>query len=668
MYLVDSLKRGVVKQVLCGCLVVSLLAIPRESAAIKWADVSPELLALNDNPYEPGAGALIVFNDANIQLFYGDYVWIEMEVYRRIKVFTDDGKRYASVALNYASDEKISNVKARVTLPNGDTIELRENQIIDEARVSGAGRYASMVYGRQKKFTIPGVVPGSIVEYQYLIKSERTGHLRSWYFQGSDYTLSSTLKATVPKEIQYSGAFINVREEPKSSVEKWVDGRGTTYTWRLDNLPGVKEEIFGPRLEAMRAGMNFVLTRAYSRRMGTMRHILDSWDQVTGAYADYYRSSMGKRGDIARVVNELTTSIADPTEKIAIIFDYVQRNIQYFDTRHVLTKGQYSGAILAGKQAENVGMNVLLCTMLDEANIKTSFAMLAPLGGPPLNQAISTPVQFERLITHVPMGDGTDIWLDPTVRGTPLGVLPWQDQGAPAFLLQGKGEFRELPKTSHLNKETRTLSLTLNAEGHVSGKGTVSASGENATRYRRQFAFSGEQERKDRFLKDLQEQVSSAELTSFAYEDQVLATKPVEISFTFSGIDYATVAGDRLLINPAVLDRFDTDVLVAGERRSPIMLGAVSSITEEVTIALPTGYDVEQKPSVVVQKSQFGRFIVTYTERNGKLIYKRMFTISKPNNGPEYYADLRALFDRISESDQQQIVLIRSGAGEGESR
>ena len=54
--------------------------------------------------------------------------------------------------------------------------------------------------------------------------------------------------------------------------------------------------------------------------------------------------------------------------------------------------------------------------------------------------------------------------------------------------------------------------------------------------------------------------------------------------------------------------------------------------------------------------------MATYTEKPEGILYRRQFSITQPNNRAEFYEDLRAFFARISEADQQQIVLIAAEA------
>lgn len=640
---------------LLGWLMLLAACLPSPVRAAKWAEIPRELLLLQSNPYDPGAGALIVFNNGGLQLFYKNNIWWELKVYRRMKIFNDSGKRYATVTLSYGEGESIADIEARTILPNGTIVQLDKMQIFDTPRISGLGRYAALAYGKAKRFTIPGVENGAIIEYRYTKTSEDIFFLDPWFFQSEDHTLRSTFMATVPREFQYVGGFVNMRVEPQSSLERWVDGRGNTYTWTVENLPGIKTEPFMPSPEHLRGGMHFVMT--YYQDSDSRFPILDDWNRVAEGYGDAYRSRMGRRGRIPGVVQELTAGASTPAEKIARIFDYVQRQIQYVPLEGVGTTGNYAGSILDGKQAENVDMNVLLMAMLDEAGITAYPAMLAPRDGLPLNQGIPSPVQFKRLITCVPLSDGQVVWLDPVIRGTPYGILPWQDQGVAAFVVRGPGSWITTPETTHLNRETRTLKVFLIATGQVTCSGSIAATGQNAIEYRRRYAYVNDEEQRKTFLTHIQKQVTGIELERFAFVDQLNGADPVNLSFSFRGTDYATVAGKRLLVNPALMERLDRDLLPAGQRVNSIQLGPVQETMDQVTLVVPEGYTVEQLPAPVTVQSPFGRFLAAYRETSEGIVYTRRFSMTQPNLSAQYYNELRAFFDQISLADQQQIVL-----------
>lgn len=364
--------------------------------------------------------------------------------------------------------------------------------------------------------------------------------------------------------------------------------------------------------------------------------------------------SLGLRGAIPLAVQELTTGVADPEERIARIYDYVQRNIQRDNSSKGLFPGKYSGAILASRKANSVQMTVLLGAMLDEAGFKPTLSWMATRDGEPFNAGFTSPT-FERMAVVVKPVPEKEVWLDPYLAGTPYGMLPWEDQGIPALKLTDS-DLITTPVTSYLNDETRSIRLTVSPEGHVAGKGTVFAGGQNARYMRRWLAFSNEEERRKSFHEELKTYLTNVELTLFEYKDQLTAVKPVETAFEFNSPDYATVTGTRLLINPTVYERVSAEGLPATTRLNPIELGYATTETDEVLLIVPDGYVVEQLPAPITLKSNFGGFQAIYQNTPEGVRYKRTYAITHPFAGVEAYPELREFFARIAVADQPQVV------------
>lgn len=625
---------------------------PSFAYAVKWKEVKRELLGLNQNPFDPGSGALIVFNEGTLRVFYTGDVWWELVIYKRIKIFNETGRDYATVTIPYHRQEKISDIRARVILGNGETVDMKANTVAD---LPGPDRY-----GKIKKFTIPGVEDGSIIEYQYKTTSENIFYLYPWFFQGYDYTLSSTLTLTVPEEFQYKGSFVNLDQQPETSQERWIDGRGTTYTWTVRNLPGVPEEPFSRPVHNRRGGMSFTWV-SFNNSWGRYA-LLEDWKDVDRIYRDVYESRMARRGAIPAVVDSLTTGIADPFEKVARIFDYVQRNIRYTPMSFIGSTDNYSGMILARKRGESIDMTVLLCTMLDQAEIRAHPAMIAPLDGMPFTSSMPTPVQFERLVTYVPVEGGESIWLDPTFKGTPTGVIPWQNQGVPALVLDGSGVITKTPSTTHMNQQERELALKMNADGSFSAEGSILTSGEMATGYRRGYAFNDDEDREQTFKNRIQRYASDVALDKLEFNDQASGATPVTMAFSFKGTGLATAAGNRLLVSPAVFGRIDEEVLPDTERESPVHVGPAERTTDRVTLVPPEGYTVESLPTTVLVRAPFGSFMASYRNTADGVLYTRQYALNRASVNVRLYQELRSFFNRISESDQQQVVLVEQQA------
>jgi len=142
-------------------LVVVLWAIafvpPALNASDRFQAVSGEELMMKSEPLAPGAPAIILLRqvdrDDNRPNEYN---------YLRVKILTEEGRKYADVEIEFLKDiVEINDLKARTIRPDGSIINY-EGKAFEKTIVKAKGlKYLA------KTFTLPDVQVGSIVEYYW---------------------------------------------------------------------------------------------------------------------------------------------------------------------------------------------------------------------------------------------------------------------------------------------------------------------------------------------------------------------------------------------------------------------------------------------------------------------------------------------------------------------
>src|SRR5215831_19407822 len=123
--------------------------------------VSPEELKLTSVPEAPGAAAVILYR----QLDRDDSGHGRAHEYNyfRIKILTEEGRKYADVEIPFLRIEgsEIVNIKARTLRPDGSIADFDGK--VFEKTISKAKGLKFLA----KTFTLPDIQVGSIVEYYY---------------------------------------------------------------------------------------------------------------------------------------------------------------------------------------------------------------------------------------------------------------------------------------------------------------------------------------------------------------------------------------------------------------------------------------------------------------------------------------------------------------------
>lgn len=154
---------------------------PRLFAYDDWQPISSEELKMTAEPAAPGASAIVLYREES-----SDDNENERYSYYRIKILTDEGKKYADVKIPYDNQYfHVTDVKARTIHADG-TIVLFDGKLLDGTLLKG--RHVRVL---EKTFSFPDVQVGSIIEYKYRLRWDRgtafphAGSFRKTYFRSA---------------------------------------------------------------------------------------------------------------------------------------------------------------------------------------------------------------------------------------------------------------------------------------------------------------------------------------------------------------------------------------------------------------------------------------------------------------------------------------------------
>jgi len=129
-----------------------------------WRPVDPGHLAMKAPTVEKDADAEAIFWDVSVE---DDVIAYQARSIRsnyiRIKIFSERGiESQSRIDLPYLSGSEIRDIAARTIKPDGTIVELKKDAIFDRTLVKGSGLKL-----KAKSFALPGVEPGSIIEYRW---------------------------------------------------------------------------------------------------------------------------------------------------------------------------------------------------------------------------------------------------------------------------------------------------------------------------------------------------------------------------------------------------------------------------------------------------------------------------------------------------------------------
>ena len=251
----------------------------------------------------------------------------------------------------------------------------------------------------------------------------------------------------------------------------------------------------------------------------------------------------------------------------------------------------------------------LLRALLKAVGIHSDYVLVRTTEHGHLDQALYGPAEFDHVLLAVPGAHG-DRFLDATIADAPADRLPPGVEGADALIIRGQGKVVTLPTSgaaeNHTEVQVRAL---VKDDGSATGSATITFTGQSAVLQRGMLSTVPT----DQYRQALESTLAARLGNEVAIDTVDVAhlhepEQPLVISATFSSHAYLQQAGEQLCGALPVFmyqpDRFRSTVT----RHYPFLQRLDSSLHQETTIILPTGFRVTNLPAPVHYAGPLGEY------------------------------------------------------------
>jgi hypothetical protein len=654
----------------CLPALIVLAVVNPAFAGYGFQPVSPEELKMTSEPQAPGAPAIILYRQVDRDDFgrtaHGGAILIGSEQqdagryednYFRIKIFTEDGRRFANVEIPLSSQVgSIGVVNGRTIRPDGTIVNF-DGKIFEKTFYKGKG-----IQYNAKTFILPDVQPGCIIEYYYTILF-RSGYFYNSYWELSNELFTRRAKFSLkPEQNDYAPVSFRWTEHVAPStahVQQGVDG-----IVHLDatNIAAFQSEDFMPPASELKEHVDFVYSHEPFELDPTK-----FWKKVGKKRNEYVEAFIGRRGAMEQAVGQIVSPSDSPEVKLQKIYARVQ---QLQNTSFEPHKAAQEAA--RNRKADENVEDVWKRGYGDSTQIAWLFLALARAAGIDASPVLLSdrrnyffnPQSMDsgKLDAAVVVAklNGKDVFLDPGVPFAPFGLLSWEKAGVQALKLdKDGGSFVQttLPEsaTSHIE---RKADLKLSEAGELEGKITVTYTGLEGLR-RRLDAYNDDDVAKKKRLEDEVKQYfpigNDLELTN--KPEWTNSAAPLISEFHLKVPGWATVAGHRVLVPIGLFGGEQKHLFVSGNRAHPIYFEFLSQDLDDVNIQLPSGWQVTSMPKAQNQDLHVVGYSVAAENNKGTLHLTRKLDINIVLLETKYYSPLRSFFQIVRTGDEQQIVL-----------
>ena len=668
---------------------IAILALP--GRAQKFQEPTQEELRMTSDPMAPGAPAVYLYLEEKT-----DNGAHYVSSYARIKVLSELGKEWATVEIPY------------VAVLNGTPIIEARTIHSDGTVIPLTGKVSDLVVVKTTRdkvkaavFNLPSVEVGSILEYKWTVpmtgsryvdegdssgdfySSALSGQIPDWYVQRriyihkahfyynpiidlGDNEVTGNKSATFTMRDNRTGTVIYTQRLPAGS--QVVHGQKGDFTLDIQNVPALNEEAYATPLASFRYSVQFYLAPVTNPEVFWTGEIA-RWSKELDQYAS-------QSNEIKNAANEFTASLATPEAKARKLYDYVQslENTDFTRVKseserrrlHLKRESRKAEDVMREKSGSRNDIAALYLALARASGLEVYGMQVTDRDTGIFDPNYLTLDQLDSLLVIVRI-DGKDVYLDPGQKLCPFGQLGWTHVLAGGVAESTKGKAYTPANQSKDAITAHAADLTVDAQGGVSGTVKILMNGPQALYWRQLNLTAGPDEMKKQFNEGLRTVLPSGlagEVDKFQGMDTSAGYLSAELKVTGQ---LGTVTAKRIILPGFPFSVSGPPQFVAEEKRErPVDMHFAEQVIDDVVYHLPAGFNVQSAPAAAqLPWPEHAALVVKTQASAGTIDIKHIFARAFVLLDPKEYPALRDYYQKITASDQQQLVLSTESAPAG---
>ena len=649
------------------------------SQDVKFGKVSKEELQEKYYALDSSANAAIIYKKRRTHYEYSDeYGWrLITKIHERVKIYNKQGNDWASKSIRLYKDGNTETVTIKAytyNLNNGkvEKTKLNKENIFTEN---------TSEYWNRKKFTMPNLKNGSIVEWEYKITSPYAFNIHDMAFQ---YKIP--LKY-IDTEIRIPEFFV-FKQRPNTyfpiAIEQSTKSRGLNFNYNTVNndfgtgvkssvnnttvnfqekifssiqkdIPAIKEEPFINNLNNYRSKTSFEY-EAFKPYGGQHEFYNSTWGDVTKTIYNSLKFGIELK-KTSHFEDDLSILISNTKgeERIAAIFQFVKNKIKWNNSKRIYT---YKGVRKAYKDGVgNVAeINLTLVAMLREAGFNANPILISTRDhGIPL---FPTKSGFNYVLAGIE-NDENLIILDATEKYSLPNILPIRAINWQGRIIREDESSDPVDLFSQNESSTKVfLSTKLNSDGIFNGQVRFIYKNQIALKTRNANNSIIEQD----LISKLEKEKQGIEISNLKILNSTKINKPLIYNLSFESDNHSEIIGEKLYFSPLLFLTKAQNPFKLNTRYFPIDFGTPWKDSYNVSIDIPTEYKIESKPKNVTyaMPDNLGeyKFICKLVGNKIQIISEIRF--NQANIPVSYYKAIQEFYKLIIDKQLEKVVLSKT--------
>jgi len=624
----------------------------------EYGKIGKDDLEFSSYPKDKTAEAVVIYdigssyfqeNDNSFELIYNRST--------RIKVLKEAGIKWAKIEIPYYQKD---NIYEQIEELEACTYNLKDGLLIrTPLNISNSHDEKLNEFWKVRKFAMPNVKEGSVIEYRYKIRSQYLFNLRSWEFQSkipvifSQYTVKMIPFYEYTYLLQGTTKF-DFQQSTEDTYERQfgpIKFHDMIHEYAMKDIPAFNDEEYISSIDDYIMKINFQLSKV-TQTDGYSRNIMTTWPEMIKDLLkedDFSRYADKSEKLAAKIFDIKTFSLLPESVKFDSVMNYVKTNYSWNKINSKYAS-KSPNAFVKDKTGNSADINLFAVGLLRACGIKAIPVILSTRK----NGKILLDYPFSSFFNYVALSvniDGNNVITDATDPLSPNNRIPEKCINDKGLLIQKDKVDWILLQCNFPSKIQSIIRITL-SDSIQDSKISTSATEYDALTMRKDYGKKVVEIQKK--LMDDGYTVSDSTIT-VENADNVL--KPYLIKF--KATSKTETINSKIYVSPFAKEALKDNPLKQNERTYPIdMIYPVKRLYFS-EIEIPKGYKVDYIPvNEKISNNQFElEYSITcdYQKINVLLIYSFKFSIYPP----EDYSKIKYYFSDIVKKGAEKIVLVK---------
>jgi transglutaminase-like putative cysteine protease len=653
------------------CALGGTLSAQETSPYVKFGKITVAELKKKAYEIDSNANAIVLSDRGEAAIEGNSKGWFSINFthHRVVHILNKNGYSEADVEIPLYNDndaeEKLDNVKAVTYNLEGDKIvetKLEKSSIFKEKRDKNWS---------VRKFTMPNVKEGCIIEFEYTVSSDFIDNLDPWDFQGESPVLWSEYLLSVPQFFTY--AFLshgylsfdvadrkdrqnsfNIAETRTAGATERVSFTAgvTDYRWVMKNVPELKEESYTSAVKNHIARMEFQLS---SQNYPLTAHdYRNTWGGLVNGLnqSEYFGGSLNNgNGWLSDDVKPLLAGASNEKEKARAIYTFVRDNFTCTDHNSKYLSQSLKN-VLKTRKGNVADINLLMVAMLRYAGLKANPVLVSTTRHGYALEMYPMITSFNYVVVEF-NADGVQYYLDASYPRLGFAKLMPDCYNGHARVIDEFATPIQLSPDSLKERKVTALFITNDDKGNWTGSMNQTDGYYESYLARNKIKDKGQED----FFKEVEKDFGNDIHIKRSHVDS-LSQFDMPISLHYD-VELNNSKEDILYINPMFGEAYKKNPFKSAQRYYPVEMPYTVDDTYILTMEVPEGYVVDELPKQIVAKlddKESAQFEYRITQSGTTISMRVRLKISRTLFLPEEYDNLREFFNLVVNKENEQVV------------